>query len=88
MKYENYEVLWEETGITFVRAVVYELIPYEKQNFLQRLFGITKEMVHDVVCIEHNGFPKRLFPSDMTVMSEAEYIEKVVKPAIKHYRMI
>lgn len=83
MKYENFEVLWEEVGFTYVEAVVYE--PIANPNFWQRFFRITKKEVFRIVCTLGNGFPKRLFRYNMSTLNDEDYRKLVVIPAIMRY---
>lgn len=86
MEYENYEVRYSTVGWSYMCAHVYDKTKLKNSftRFLSNWFGYG--CVHKVACVQWNGFKDSYFESDIKMMTKTEYLEKIVKPAMEHYK--
>lgn len=85
MNREKYEVRWCIEGWTFVAARVYDKtkLTNKFKRFLSEWFGYAR--LHQVTCIESNGFRERYFDTEIKMMAKTEYTTEIEAPAIAHY---
>ena len=84
----NLEVRWGLVGWTFIGAFIYDKSKLNNKfkRWLSRYFGYGR--VHEVTCTRCNGFKDRYFDHDIEMMTKTGYNEKIVKPAIAHYKKL